>query len=448
MIYYGKRKKSLYDNLVWALLIWCVLQDFVLAAMLKITRVTAFVNILFYSKDIMLIVLFVAALFRKKFPKNMAASYIVYFALVGIQTGVTLASRGGQLSITSVLSSVRGLILLPVLTFVGFSVRNKGLFLEKTKKYYRFLMVIAIIGIIEFIADILFGTKSFWMDTLGLNDFYTVIKGQPALIENGTPGNWYTDIGRGYRTQKRLISIWAAPLTAGFVLLLPALYYVMKLFKKKKMFSRAMKINQSNHLFTVIICSVALLLTFTRQTILPYIMLCVASYLYYNKKNRKVLFICIGLLALIAGIGLSSQIISYLNNGSTRVHIIQIQNGLSHLNFLGSGVGTFGTRLTGAIGTESQYITLVGQLGVLALPIYLIIMLYPVFYCRRKANTIEKDTRVMIVSVCFAGLTYALAGIVSETVAAFTSIAQYFVLIGVCWGYCKDRKKEIITIGN
>ncbi len=446
-----KRKvkiSSLYDTLVWVLLIWCVLQDFVLAALLQVFGAVGLVKMLFISKDVMLLLLFVFAAIRVKIPRIMAACLAIYCCLVFVQTGATIVSHSGAYSVTSILSSIRGLILLPTLTIVGMAVKNKVVFFDNTKKYYRFLVVIALFGLIEFAADFVFGTKDFWMDTLKLNDYYTVIKGQPALIENGTPGNWYTDIGGGYRTQKRLISIWAAPLTAGFVLLPPSLYYMMRLFSKRK--QQPTLLNKSHILCTekAVVCGIALVLTFTRQTILPYLLLLFSSFIYYNKKNRAILIVCSCLIILIVCSALTGTIIDYLYNGSTKVHIMQISQALSQISVFGSGVASFGTRFSGSIGTESQYITIIGQLGVIGLPLYMFLLLYPIMRCRKWIHRLDKETRVLLSSICFSGITYALAGIVSETVAAFTSIAQYYVLIGVSWGICMDHKKEILKFEN
>ena len=431
---------EMYDQLVWYLLIWCVLQDIVLSMFLKISNMVSLTKIIFFCKDILLIILFLWVILKQKLPAKYMVGCIIYCAILIIHTVTTLV-RHDIVNITSFLSSVRGLILLPTLTVIGYGIYDKQKFLNKIKKYYYFLVIIAFVGLIEFICDRIVGTKTFWMDFLELEDYYVAIKGQPGGLENGTPGNWYTDIGKGYRTQKRLISVWAAPLTAGFVLLLPSLYYTINFLKNRKISLLKFRKNYLIELIGLIICIIALILTFTRQTLLPYLAIAIFAVLYYNKKNR-IIFASIGIFILLIAICIMQEkIIDYIYNGSTMVHIIRIKEALANINFWGSGIGSFGTRFQGSIATESQYITVIGQLGVLSIIPYVFIFLYPILYCKKKAKYVDDKAKPFIVSLCFSGLTFLAAGIVSETVAAFTSIAQYYVLIGFAWGYCINIKE-------
>lgn len=195
------RIHGLYDTLVWVLLIWCIFQDFFLCVFLRFTGITILAKLMFYSKDIILLILFIWAISKLKIKGNILFWYVIYFAFIGMAVIVSVLSPKINLELTSLLSAVRGLVLLPTLTLIGYSVKNKCRFMENIRKYYKLLAVIAVIGIIEFLLDILVGTKSFWMDYLRLDDFYQAIKGASAGLENGTPGNWYTDIGMGFLTQ-------------------------------------------------------------------------------------------------------------------------------------------------------------------------------------------------------------------------------------------------------
>lgn len=432
-------KKSIYDTMVWILLIWCVFQDFFLSIFLKFTGSVMLTKLMFFGKDILFVGLFFVALFNKKIPHKLVKWFFIYYAIVIIHTVITIGFSHNKYDFTSILSSVRGLILLPTLTLIGFSIKDKQDFMKKIKKYYAFLIVIALIGLIEFFADIFVGTKSFWMDFLNLEDFYVSIKGQSAGLENGTPGNWYTDIGQGYRTQKRFISVWAAPLTAGFVMLIPCMYYTLKFFKEKKYFKRYISKAVFIDLSGFVLCAMALVLTFTRQTLLPYLVIAFVAFIIYRKENKHELIV--GSMVFIAGIFvlMFDAIWDYIYNGSTMVHIMRIEESLAQIKFFGSGIASFGTRFAGSIATESQYITLIGQLGVLALIPYMILLLYPIVYCKRNLRYLEDDEKLIVCSICFSGLAYVLAGVVSETVAAFTSIAQYYVFIGFAWGYCRKN---------
>ena len=433
------RIKSLYDRLVCLLLIWCVLQDFCLCIILRITGITVVVKLLFYSKDIMLLVLFLSSIFSRRIPVKFMACCLFYFTLVGIQTLVGLSTT--SLNIISILSAIRGLILLPALTLIGYGIHDKKRFCNFIKRYYWFLAIIAFIGIMEFIADITVGTKRFWMDSLRLDDFYISIKGASAGLEGGTPGNWYTDIGAGYRTQKRLISIWAAPLTAGFVLLMPCMYYTIAFFKKRIYFGCKTSKSSYKLLWGFCLTVLGLVLTFTRQTLLLYLLFAFFIFVHYRRKNKKVIILGCFVFAIFMSIASFDSIISYLYNGSTMVHIIRLQEAISHMNLLGRGIGSFGTRFAGAIATESYYLTMIGQLGIISLIPYLIMLISPIIYCLKKAKKMDEEKKGIVYSICFCGLIYAVAGLVSETVSAFTSIAQYYVLIGYIWGFCKENAR-------
>lgn len=432
--------EDLYDKLVCFLLVWCVLQDFVLCIILRITGMVLAVKLLFCSKDIILLLLFIVSFFCKKMKISYLICCFSYFALVIIQFFIGVLENAQDL--VSMLSAIRGLILLPTLTLIGYDIHNKSNYIDYIKKYYWFLVVVAIFGLIEFVADVIVGTKTFWMDTLKLDDYYVLIKGASAGLENGTPGNWYTDIGAGYRTQKRFISIWAAPLTAGYVLLMPCVYFTMRYFRRKMQFKGVISKEKLKDFCGFIFTSIALVLTFTRQTILLYFVFALLVFLYYRKKNRRI-YICASLIiAMVGMIMLWGKIVNYIYNGSTMVHIMRFQESFEKIRFLGSGIGSFGTRFAGSIPTESQYLTLVGQLGVISIVPYFFILINPIAFCLRQARKLDGEVKMIIYGICFCGLIYAVAGLVSETVAAFTSIAQYYVLIGFAWGYCNKNKPK------
>lgn len=168
----GKFKiKNIYDTLIWLLLIWCVFQDFVLSFFFKVTNNVLLTKIIFYSKDVLTFSLFISALSYLKISKKIAGCFFAYYCIVIIQFIVTLIKYYDNYSMASVLSSIRGLILLLTMMVIGYAIRNKEIFIQNIKKYYSFLVVIAFIGIIEYVADKAIGTKSFWMDFLKCRKF-------------------------------------------------------------------------------------------------------------------------------------------------------------------------------------------------------------------------------------------------------------------------------------
>ena len=207
-----------YDTLIWILLIWCTLQEVVLSFFFKVTGSETITKILFYSKDLLMLVLFALAFQHFRISRKLFSLMVLYYTAVISQTMISLIKNSDR-NLISLLSSVRGLILLPTMIIIGCGVRNKERFLEGIKKYYKLLVFFAFIGIIELIADNLFGTSSFWIGGLGLDHFHSEIKGQPDLIFAGVPWSWHTDGRLGSMTRRRLISLWGAPLTSAAVLL-------------------------------------------------------------------------------------------------------------------------------------------------------------------------------------------------------------------------------------
>lgn len=423
-------KKSIFDTFIWILLYWCLLQDFVLCLMYKMVGSKALVKIIFYSKDIITCVLFMSAIFRMKFNKILVTISFLYLSIVALYSIISFGK--GDVSIINLASSIRGIILPPILFMIGYSIKDKNNFFNSFSKYCNFLVFLAIIGLAEFFLDEFFGTKRFWIDFMQLDKYYSDIKGQPVILESGTPGNWYTDIGQGYRTQKRLISIFAAPLMAGFIFLIPCIYYGLKICLKKTSKTDIMKL---------FIVSVSVMLTFTRQVIFPLILFYGLLFIYRNRKNGILIIGCVFFAFIVVMLRIDS-IYSYIFNGSTHVHLLRISESLKYINFFGNGIGTFSTRFEGAIQTESQYLTLMGQIGIIPLFIYLYILVNPIYYCYKHIKLIDKNKICCFISIIVTGLAFVLAGMVSETVVAFTSSAYYYVFIGVIYAFSQKEQKK------
>lgn len=438
-----------YDTIIWVLLIWCAFQDIVLSLFFKVTGAVMITKILFYSKDILLIVLFILAFQHIKIPKELFGLMALYFAAVISQVMIPLIKDSGR-NMVSFLSSVRGLVLLPTMIIIGCGVKNKERFLEGIKKYYKILVIFALIGIIELIADNLIGTSSFWMSGLELDRFHSEIKGQPDKIFAGVPWNWHTDGKLGSMTKRRLISLWGAPLTSAAVLLLPCMYYTVRFFKSRSFTEFKLSKSSFDNFTSLLLCGIALYLTVARQFILPYFVIALLCFIFYSRSsnNKAILFVVITFMTIIIGIGFFDIIRKYINDGSTITHILRIQQSVQQLSFWGEGVGAFGTRFADTISTESQYITIVGQLGVIPFILYLALFIYPLSFCRKKGKNFDDETKAIIYSLCLCGVVYGFAGIASETVGAFTSMAQYYIFIGFAVGYCLQEEKNGGNVGD
>lgn len=414
-------RTNIYEMTTFVFLVWFVLQDFILSIIYGITGSLLLTNLIFYSKDVFLVLFFIVALFKVKLPLKWICWTILYLLLVmcyifvGYNAGVELFK---------LFSSTRLFLYLPCLVTIGFATGISKRTPRLVNNYMKFLVFVAIVGIVEVILDKFIGTKKFWTDIVNLTAFLSDVKKQGNLLYQGLPANFYGAYGGEFFSQKRLVSFFANPLTAGYVLILPYLYYLVKFVKfsdKNNMHIR------TRYLINTVIMFIAIILTFTRGIILPMLVLTVI-YIFKEKKNlRFVIVFSIILIGIIAIILYRDKIISYIFDSSTYEHVKQLTNSILKIRFLGYGVGTFG--VLGFINTESTYVTIMGQLGVIGLLMYL----YGVYWTLKGLYRCSKkiETKKISIALGLVSVIYYFTGIISEQLLAYTSIAPYYILVGI-----------------
>lgn len=429
-----KRAKhvSIYNTIVIALLVWCTLQDFALPILLKITGAVSLINILFYLKDIVFVLLFLYSFIKQK---GINAQYtiftILYFALlslfllIGINKGVSL---------TQGLSIFRGWMLLPCFYCIGHFIRNKKRFVKKTlPRFFLFYSILALIGIGEYLADISFGTKEFWLNVVDIDNYMDVIKGQGDRLVNGLPGNMYGSYGGAYLSTKRLCSVWASPLSAAYNLVFPVMYYLVRFIRKK----------ESGIFVLLFINALALILTITRAILLLSIVAAFIVIVYHCKRYRNFIILGSVVAFVVILIAFRNKIGSLLFDGSTKGHTDSIIRSLTSLDsILGSGIGTFG--IGTEIGTESTYLSCLGQLGIIGLILFAGFILNTLYNMCLKFKRYRSPTMFAMI-VCIALI--AITGFISEQMNAFTSSAICFVILGFYSGF-KQRKKMVQKKNN
>lgn len=419
------KRKVVYNKLVFLLLYYCAFQEVMIPLIYCFTSSVLITNLFFYFKDILLIALFLKAVGTQRTKGKIRYVSLLYLMYIALIAGITLfrVFWGNQLSISSLLGATRNFILLPMLFCIGASIADSEDFRTKLEeKWFYFIFLMAIIGIVEYFLDLSIGTKNFWINTLGYTRYYTDIKLQTSrTMVMGLPGNFYGYGKGGYFSQKRLVGIWANPLTSAYSMLPATIYYFIKsttLLNTSKWTGKNVK-----DLLRFVVLFVAVYLTHTRAIFLLFIAI-VAVYVFRNiKRNVRLLFFII-----VMGVGGLffldfADIIRYLYDGSTAGHILSFTTSIRSIKdpLFGSGIGSFGIY---GIGTESSYITLFGSMGIIGLIFYLTIFI----------NGLTSANRVkgMIISqvVLYSGLAYLITGIISEQLFAFTSIAQFYILLG------------------
>lgn len=423
-----RRQIGLYGTIVYALMVWTIFQEFVLGILYHYIHVEILIKVLFFSKDILLVILYVTALFKTKLPRRFAILQICYLPFVFVGVGTSIITK--QVSITTMLSAARGLILLPAFMTIGYSVvRNETFLSIIKKKYMNLLVLVAAVGIVDYLLDITLGTKRFWTDFVQLGSYMRDIKDAANVLYGDLPGNFYTYSAMGYFTQKRLVSFWAHPLTSGYCLVIPFVYYFNVCFLEGKT-EKDNIINKGK----LLIVSIALFLTFTRATILPSLAFTILCLLYkYRKDGGKLLLAVIAFLSifLIGLIVFREKIFGYVYNGSTSAHIASVSSAIKEVGVLGKGAGTFAAATTEGIWTESAYISIAGQLGIIAAFFYLLLFLLPIYYAFRR----NRKTNLFVSSIAISGIIFFITGFISEQISAYTTIAPYFILSGAVLNY-------------
>lgn len=425
-------KDRIYINTIYFLMMWCILQDFLLGIIYNYTNNAQLVKLIFYTKDILMAVLFIVALTKSSAKKSYMIIMLLYFINIAIELMRPTLENG---SLMSIMASARGLLLLPMFFFIGYSVSDNSYFRNLVKKkYFKVLVIVAIFGIVDYVLDKTVGTKSFWINVVGLGKFMTDIKGQTSRLVFGLPGNFYTYSDAGFFTEKRLVSLWGGPLTAAYSLLLPTVFILTYSFynKKKMILNSRLRVNVFLLYLSAVVLVSAEYLSITRIIIL--LIGFIVCYLWITcrknitKRTNKILFLCI---VLVAGFILKfDTILKYLFNGSTIGHVSGISGSISLIGIFGHGISSFGVNTFGtsdSVITESTYLSLAGQLGIFGALLFLILFLMPIFYIYKKT---KHQTDFLSKSIVITGLCFIITGIFSEQLTAYTTIMPFYVILG------------------
>lgn len=422
------KKKIIYDNTVYFLLCWCVLQEVVLSLIYKISSNYILTNLLFYMKDIMMVALFLTAFFKYCETKFTIPTLVYFSFLICILIFTLLGVYEHSSNFMGTLQSLRNYLVLPCFVVIGRSINDKEKFVDKVVKYYfPFIVFCSFLGIVEYYLDIFIGTKIFWTDTIGYTRFYTDIKHQEGNMLYGLPANFYGSYGGEYFSVKRLVGPWANPLTSAYSMVAPMVYYFYQFIKvvgKRKLTNSDLK---EFVYFCVMLCAVYL--THTRLILIAMLLIC--SYYLVIFSNKKWLFILcafIGSFVFFISTNFSS-LSRFLVDGSTISHVLSVTTSLANMNWslFGNGlnyIGIYG--LAGA--TESSYITLIGNIGFFGFLLFMYVFLLSSLRSYRNS----RKGSVIALVVFLSSLVYIISGFVSEQLFAYTTIAPFSILLGLC----------------
>lgn len=419
------KTSAIYNNLIFFLLLHCALQDFVIPIVYKMTGSLAVGNLLFYLKDVLLLVLFVWAVVGRKVPPRMLKVSMIYLLLIAILVVVTLS--GGQIPLSQVLANTRNVILLPCLCCIGGGISDK----EKFEKclvgfWFPFVTCMVVIGVIEYALDFVVGTKNFWTDVIGYTDFYVDIKKQFGNMNSlyGLPVNFYGSYGGDSFSVKRLVGLWANPLTSAYSMFPAGIYYFLKCYKGIDI--RNVRRQDIVHLCSFAVILAGIYFSHTRAILLVF-GLVIGGYLAVREKQNPFLYtvLLMGLVAVLLLVDVASAS-RFWYDGSTMGHIMSITNTISQAkpSLFGHGLAYIGIYGMGQA-TESAYLSLAGNTGLVGAGLYIYLLGDSVVCVKRGA---ERDLPAAV--VFYSGIGYILTGIISEQLFAFTTIAQFYLLLG------------------
>ena len=393
------------------------------------------VKILLYCKDIVFALLICVSIINELKKKEPTQSILFFVAYLLIWAFFSFLESK---DLSNVYTSFRGVLLLPGCILIGRNLPQKRSFSLFLKRYFSsFLFVVALLGILDYVLDITCGTAFFWKNVLKVGDFFTDIKSQSNRLVDGLPGNFYGSYGKEYFSQKRLVSLWISPLTAAYSLVFPTIYYWFALLSKRKMSIK----NNIKIIIRVMTFTVATILTLTRAIIIPLILVLVIL-LYKKKPSVRIPLIFVSIFSLfIFCFIFKDKIISFLYDGSTVGHINAISESISVVSPFGSGFGSVGAYSD--VGTESAYLSVFGQIGLLGFAFYV----YILFSIIMKLKNLSKKSKnnYFLIPIIISLAIFALTGFISEQLLAFTTAFPIMVLSGY---YSTNRELSKTQICN
>ncbi len=411
-----KYKLNSYEKLIAYLLYWSAFQDFVLPVFYKFSDSSLLTNILFYQKDIIFIVLLAWCL---KYRQN--KKYIVFFSLYILIIGVGAVHGFMQgSSISSIVSDARGLLILPGFVMIGYGIRDTKFKNFIVEKYIPFLVFCAIFGLLDYFADKTIGTMEFWTNGIGLTKYLTDIKHidpDSHSIINGLPGNFYGYGPNGeYFYTKRVVSFWANPLGACYVLVLPLIYYFFQItyFRKR----------DRKTIIYFIICFTAVFLTKTRAVLLAFVVaVMIFAIVKLEERGYIILAGGLALVFLVIRKGLVFFVL-YFVDGSTMGHLSHLLDFNYLFNLFGNGLGVPNNQV------ESVFLTVIQHVGWAGVILFVFMYLIPLIksYKNRYAN----DFTIM---VAYAAITYIVGGIFSAMLLRYTTVMPLFLMLGYAQNY-------------
>lgn len=427
-----KGKLTMYDKTVLFLMYWVIFQDLLLPLVYKYTGIAAVTSALFYLKDAMMIGLFVAAVFTRRIQRRLMSLTLLYLAGFLVTFAITLMKR---VPMMNALQSGRGMLIMPVFLCIGSAISNREAFRAVViRRYFPVLLASVLFGIGDWALDKVVGTKELWRTGIGLTRYLENVKHQGPYMVQGLPGNFYGSYGGGYFSVKRLVGFWAGPLTAAYSLLLPILFYYFDLHEELK---PGIRVSRLPKLAALLLLVVGVYLTRTRAILLlGLLMIGLYSVFHFRKNMRITLLGVLGVVGVLSVLDYGA-LWRFMYDGSTMGHIDSIIQAVENMKLSLFGQGFASVGIYGAVGAENTYLSLLGNMGIWGLCLFVYIFGRQILLCGvagKKGNSFDR-------AVFYTGMAMAASGMIAEQLTAFTTIAPVYILLGAV-GSGKERESQ------
>lgn len=428
--------------LVILCLIWFPMQDTILSFLYRIYPGN-YLFVFLILKEIMIISAFFLLLINFVMSNKLVISKIEIFSFLYLLLCLFyfLFVEVEGISKIAAFTTLRTLLLPILLVIVG---KWLMLNLKEIRIFTKVIITMGILSVLFGFIEILTPVEKFWLGIMDLYGFLTNVKGMPLHhFVKSVPGNFWGFVG-----ERRMAGLHGSPLALGYYVVVPILITFSLMISNYK-------INK----FSCVILMIGIFLTETRMAIIAVVLgiflILKEQVLNFilNSKIHKIAFLMLSFLIFggITLIVLSDQVRSFLYKTIT----IQEGRAIGHLNALmqsvsvvdefiikGAGIGTagawasiHGSRVKG-MASENVYIPIMVQIGGIGLFLFFLWW----YNCYKKLSLKYKQEKNLylkglIKAILAANVVYFISGFVSEQILTFTSVAHFWLLLGILVGY-------------
>ncbi len=419
--------------LIVSLLAWIAYQDLILPILFQKGMPIPLLKIGLLSKDLFIVLLLGILISRFHFFLNLPASPIL-FTVLYYGAYVLLFFGISTIEFYIRVASLRALALPIILFLIGYVLEWK----EKQICIFLFSIIIigissAIFGIFErFLLPI-----TFWQNWVGIGNFVAKVKGAEGFVMDGVQSNIMSDFGR------RMVGSFGNPLSFAYFLVVPLWILISSFFSFNSFDFYQKKMRWLFHpvLFCLFLIAFCLWMSICRAVILALIpagLLYLILEKHYNLLRFSFfVLLCGAILTVPIWWTILMQTI-FMEDSSALSHWLDFSSGLKAVlsHPLGLGVGSAGAwSIVLESGTqgpgEVSYFVVAYQLGWFGLILFWIFWGLSISKLGNYKYFANPYQKILFQTAFYSSVTYFLTGWISEQIFTFTSVAHFWLILGL-----------------